>query len=111
MWALRLLGPIIFIIFGIDQLRDTKEWHEYIPKWMMPLLPGGPDGFMKVHAVINILLGIWILSGIALKVSIGFAVIWMATIVASGFLSGKWRVGLRDLSITLGLLGYFLLLP
>jgi hypothetical protein len=44
MWALRLLGPIIFIIFGTDQLRDTKEWHEYIPKSMMPLLPGDRMG-------------------------------------------------------------------
>lgn len=108
-WALRLMGPLIFILFGLDQLKNTGEWLEYIPEWMKPRLPGGATGFMRLHAVLNVILGVWILSGVYLKLAAGLAVLWMVTIVGVSYLSGKWRVAARDLSITLGLIALFLL--
>ncbi len=107
LWALRLMGPIVMIPFAVDQLQHPREWTEYVPGWVQSFLPGWPDGFMRIHAVGNVVLGIWLLSGILLKWAAGLSVIWMATIVAGALMQGKWQIGVRDLAITLGLLALF----
>ncbi len=109
-WALRLMAAVVFITFGVDQLRLPGPWLDSVPAWVRPFLPGWPDTFMRIHAAGNLILGLWVLSGIYPKVSAGLAVIWMAVIVGSVFLTGEvgWRIAVRDLAITLGLLALYL---
>lgn len=109
-WTLRLLGALVFIPFAVDQLRNPQEWKGSIPKWAARFIPGWPEPFMQVHAVGNIVLGVWILSGLFLKWAAGVAVLWMITIVASMFLAGGggWRIAIRDLGITLAMLALYL---
>ncbi len=106
-WALRLMGSVVMIPFAIDQLTHPKEWLEYVPAWLHPMLPGGPDGFMRIHALGNLVIGVWLLIGIFPKVAAGLSVLWMATIVGGALLAGKWQVAVRDLAVTIGLLALF----
>ncbi len=110
LWALRLMGPVVMIPFAIDQLKNPKGWTEYVPESVQSLLPGWPEGFMRTHALGNLVLGVWLLSGIYLKGAALLAVIWMATIVGGALLTGKWQVAVRDLAVTLGLLALFLMI-
>ncbi len=106
-WALRLMGAVVMIPFAIDQLTHPKEWMEYVPARLQPMLPGGPDGFMRIHALGNLVIGVWLLSGIFSKAAAGLSVLWMATIVGGSLLAGKWQVAVRDLAVTIGLLALF----
>ncbi len=106
-WALRLMGAAVLIPFAIDQLMHPAEWTEYVPGWLHPMLPGWPAGFMRVHALGNLVIGVWLLSGIFTKAAAGVSVLWMVTIVGGVLLTGKWQLAVRDFAVTLGLLALF----
>ncbi len=107
-WGLRLMGAVVMIPFAIDQLLDPMAWTSYVPAWLQRLLPGWPDGFMRVHAVGNIVIGLWLLSGLFTKGAAGVSVLWMSTIVVGTLLTGRWQIAARDLAVTLGLCALFL---
>jgi len=107
-WALRLMGAVVMIPFAIDQMMHPAEWTEYVPKWLSPRLPGWPDGFMRVHALGNLIIGAWLLSSFLSKAAAAVAVLWMATIVGGALLTGRWQVAARDFAVTLGLCALFL---
>jgi uncharacterized membrane protein YphA (DoxX/SURF4 family) len=111
LFLLRLVGAVVLLSFGIHQWKHPKEWVMAIPKEIVAVLPKDPESFMKMHATVNIVLGVWLLTGFLVKVSAGVAALWMGGIVfllAYDF-QQNWQIMVRDLGITFALLALFLL--
>jgi len=99
------LGPaMVMIIFGLHQLTSPDYWYKFVPQW----LPVDHQSFMRLHALGNIALGVWLLSGVKLYWSTFVALIWFLTI-SSVALTVQWDIGVRDLAISSGLAGLLLL--
>lgn len=111
LFLLRLVGVVVFLSFGIHQWKNPKEWALAIPKEIVAVLPKDPESIMKVHATMNIVLGVWLLTGFLVKVSAGIAALWMGGIVfllAYDF-QQNWQTMVRDMGIMLALVALFLL--
>ena len=97
------LGPgLLMLIFGISQVRNSEGWFdEYVPKWFRKILP--MHLVMTVHAVVNIILGVWLIVGIHLVLASWLGFVWMLSILPFAFYK-SWKTGMRDLVTTLTLL-------
>jgi len=101
---LRIAPALLMILFGINQMIKPDYWYKFVPQW----IPLDVASFMKLHALANILLGIWLLSGIKSKWSTLICLIWFLTIVPFAW-SVDWTIGARDAVTSAGLLALLLL--
>jgi|GEM_PF-1480309 len=85
-------------LFGLHQIRKPGDWSEYIPKWLSFFMPVSREHFLRTHGVGNLLLGIFLMSGVAPMWSAWLSLIWWVSILPFAF-RVKWSIGLRDLSI------------
>jgi hypothetical protein len=102
-WIIRAGIALAMFAFGIEQLLKPSRWTGYIPPLLSRLLPTSPNTTMRMHAVGNIVLGIWLAIGFYHPVILWLAFLWWLSILPFA-LWRDWRVGLRDLAITLTLL-------
>jgi uncharacterized membrane protein YphA (DoxX/SURF4 family) len=105
-WILRFAPAITMFTFGIHQIMNPNPWFEYVPKWLQKIIPPAP--FMKVHGAGNILLALFLVSGLYPLVAAWVVFIWWLSIVPSAMMD-SWRTGMRDLSVTLALLALIVL--
>jgi len=96
------LGPaLMMILFGISQMMNPEMWFKYIPTWVSNVI--SPFIVMRLHASVNILLGLLLLSGWRADVIVPVVIVWFLSIIPFAFLS-DWTIGLRDTAVTLGLI-------
>lgn len=104
------LGPAITMVaFGISQYFKPAGWLDFIPPWFSRMSPMKPETTMRLHAVANIVLGVWLASGWLPYASAWVALLWWISILPFAF-RVSWTVGLRDLAITVGLIALIILL-
>jgi uncharacterized membrane protein len=108
-FLLRLGPALMMIIFGIDQLRNPQNWFQYLPRQIPNLLRMSPSTIMRVHAVFNVLIGFWLLSGWTQRVATWIALLWLISILPFAFM-GDWTVGVRDSVIVLSVIALLFLL-
>ena len=105
---IRIGAAVVMILFGIEQLLKPRKWIDYIPHWLRNLSPLSAESDMRAHSIGNIIIGLWLLIGFAPIVGIWVCIIWWITILPFAFWH-NWRIGLRDMVITLSLIALLLL--
>ncbi len=60
-FLLRAGLAVVFLYAGIASLLDPISWVGYIPAWLREIVPA--ETFLLVHAVGEIILALWLLSG------------------------------------------------
>uniref|UniRef100_A0A6C0JU42 Uncharacterized protein n=1 Tax=viral metagenome TaxID=1070528 RepID=A0A6C0JU42_9ZZZZ len=99
------LGPaLMMILFGISQMMNPEMWFKYIPTFVSSLV--SPFIVMRLHASVNILLGLLLLSGWRADLIVPVVIVWFLSIIPFAFLS-DWTIGLRDTAVSLGLISLF----
>ena len=111
-FILQVAVALVFIWFGIDKLFHPDAWIYYLqalPSWMRALMYFDDKTVMLISAIVEILLGFWVL--IPWKNYIpAFAIVlyFIPVLVSVGFDT----VGVRDLGLMISSLALaFLLLP
>lgn len=105
---IRLSVALTMVLFGIHQFMNPGQWIDYIPGGLRKFLITTPENTMRMHAIINILLGVWFAVGIYPLVGSWATLLWWVSILPFAFYK-DWRIGLRDLSITASVLAVILL--
>ncbi|MGH9869062.1 MAG: hypothetical protein ACREAA_12970 [Candidatus Polarisedimenticolia bacterium] len=102
-WALRLglgLGPFLA---GLDKFFNLlTDWGMYLNPWVERLLPISGDAFMHVVGVIEMMVGLAILTSWT-RIGSYVAGIWLVAIAVSLAASGSFLdVAVRDLEMAIG---------
>ena len=108
-WLIRLGAALNMVPFGIHQMVNPEVWEKYLPEAIKKMSPLSPSAQMRLHALGNIVFGLFLLSGLYPLVAAWVALIWYLTILPFAFWK-DWTVGVRDLGITLALVSLIFLL-
>ncbi len=108
-WLIRLGVALTMVVFGLHELAKPGQWTHYIPQFMKASSPLAPETSMRLHALGNIVFGVFLVSGLFPLVAVWVAIIWWASILPFAFMV-KWDIGMRDLTIIIGLVALLLLL-
>lgn len=95
---------LTMVVFGVHQWRKPQEWVQYVPPFVRRLSPLGEGTLMRAHAAGNVVLGLFLVSMAAPYLALLLAFLWWLSIVPFAF-RVNWTIGMRDLSVTLSLLG------
>lgn len=105
---LRFGTALTMVVFGIGQWVKPGEWLHYIPAWATKSSPMKPESSMRLHSLGNLAFGLFLASGWHPLLSAWVALIWWASILPFAF-RVSWAIGMRDLTITLGLVALIFL--
>ena len=106
---LRLAPALTMVIFGLNQWLKPGDWLHYVPAWATKSSPLKPESSMKLHALGNLAFGVLLASGWHPLLGAWVALIWWISILPFAF-RVSWAIGLRDLTITFGLVALILLI-
>jgi uncharacterized membrane protein YphA (DoxX/SURF4 family) len=99
-WALRIVFGVIPIVAGLDKFTNLlTDWQGYLSPLARSVLPMSPAAFMDVVGVIEIVVGVAILSGHAR--TFGYvAAAWLVAIALNLLTTGKFfDVAARDVAL------------
>ena len=101
---------LTMLVFGINQMLRPTYWvTRYIPQVLISLLPMKPVTFMRLHALGNIIFGLFLVISFGHPlVAAWVALIWWITILPFAF--RFWEIGMRDLTIIFSLIALIILL-
>jgi len=75
----------VFIWVGLKSWLEPDNWLGFVPLWLENALPIGLVFFLKIHAVFNLALGLWLLAGRWLVVASAIASLYIiAVLIATG---------------------------
>ena len=99
-WALRLVFGLVPIVAGLDKFTNLlTDWQQYLSPVAVRLLPVSPATFMGVVGIVEIIVGIGVLSGYA-RVFGWVAAAWLAAIALDLLLTGRFfDVAARDAAL------------
>ena len=102
---------IIMILFGLRQLKSPLAWNNYIPDFAHSILHSETTEarIMRIHATGNVMLGLFLVSGIASLLAAWFALLWWILVAPFGFIK-QFQIGMRDVSIISAITTLILLL-
>lgn len=95
---LRVALGTICVVYGIDQLRDYRPWQKFVPKAMRLFQWPSLTAFWRGHAALNILLGLWLYSGMYFRIAALVAALWLL-VISLVIAKNDWRVAIRDLCL------------
>ena len=58
---LRISLAVVFLYAGIGSLLNPLSWLGFIPVWLRNIIP--PNIFLPIHAVLDIIIGLWLITG------------------------------------------------
>ena len=99
-WALRLTFGVVPIVAGLDKFTNLlANWEGYLSPLAVRLLPVAPHTFMMAVGIVEIAVGVGVLSGRA-RVFGWVAAGWLLAIAASLLTSGRYLdVAARDVAL------------
>jgi uncharacterized membrane protein YphA (DoxX/SURF4 family) len=99
-WALRLTFGIIPIVAGLDKFTNLlADWQAYLSPIAVRLLPVSPHTFMMAVGIVEIVVGIGVLSGRA-RVFGWVACVWLLAIAVNLLTTGRYLdVAARDVAL------------
>lgn len=106
---LKVGSALTMLLFGIHQLAVPAEWHIYVPEWVPKTTRMSIGSIMRIHAIGNIAIALYLVSGITPLLSAWAALIWWVSILPFAFAS-DWKIAMRDLSVTFSILALVFLL-
>ena len=108
-FLLRLGPALVMVVFGLHQWVKPGNWLHYIPAWATKNSPMKPESSMHLHALGNIVFGLFLASGWHPYLGAWVGLLWWISILPFAF-RVNWAIGLRDLAITAGLAALVLLM-
>lgn len=109
-WLIRIGVALTMMIFGLNQMVKPEVWFHYVPEFMKKTSPISPALQMRVHALGNIVFGLFLIAGsFHPLIAAWVALVWWITILPFTF-KVKWDIGMRDLSIIFSLVSLIALL-
>lgn len=106
---IRYGAALTMVVFGISQMLNPNKWIDYIPESLRKISPIQPQTTMRLHAIGNVLLGLWLISGMYIEIALWANIIWWISILPFAFIK-EWTIGLRDVSIIMALIAALALL-
>lgn len=99
-WALRLTFGVVPIVAGLDKFTNLlTDWTAYLSPLAVRVLPLSPHGFMMIVGVVEVVVGIGVLSGHA-RVFGWIAAAWLLCIALNLLSSGHHLdVAARDVAL------------
>jgi uncharacterized membrane protein YphA (DoxX/SURF4 family) len=99
-WALRVTFGVIPIVAGLDKFTNLlTNWTAYLSPLATRVLPMSPHAFMMVVGVVEIVVGIGVLSGHA-RVFGWIAAAWLLAIALNLLTTGRFLdVAARDVAL------------
>lgn len=101
---LRVGLAITFLWIGILILKDPQAWGGYIAPWVADLLPMPVEQAMMGTAVLDIVVGIFLLVGSFIWIASGVAALHLISVI---IVSGINEATVRDIAILAGALALF----
>ncbi len=99
-WTILRIGfAIVLLWFGIHKLIDPAFWSGYAAAWATALLPISLALFFRIAGVIEILVGLAILSGKYTRIGATAACIWLVLVILNLFTNGGWDIAVRDIGL------------
>lgn len=96
---IRIAVGLTMISFGLSQLKDPKDWLVYIPQFIEKHIPENISlAFMRLHAVINVGLGVLFAIGVWPVLIAWLTFAWWLSILPFA-LYHNWKIGMRDFAI------------
>jgi hypothetical protein len=101
-WALRITYGLVAFLAGLDKfLHLLADWDRYLSPTVASLLPVSGSTFMQAVGVVEMAVGILILSRWT-RVGAFVASAWLLTIAANLLLVGAFDVAVRDVAMAVG---------
>ncbi len=99
-WALRLTFGVIPIVAGLDKFTNLlTNWHGYLSPLAVRLLPVSPGAFMHLVGIVEVIVGLGVLTGFA-RVFGWIAAAWLVCIALNLVSSGRFLdVAARDVGL------------
>ncbi len=99
-WALRIVFGVVPVVAGLDKFTNLlANWEGYLSPLAVRLLPVGPATFMHAVGIIEIIVGIGVLSGYG-RVFGWLAAGWLLAIALNLLASGRYfDVAARDVAL------------
>ena len=99
-WALRITFGVIPIVAGLDKFTNLlTDWAGYLSPFAVRLLPVSPHAFMMAVGIVEIVVGVGVLSGRA-RVFAWIAAIWLLAIAVNLLATGQFLdVAARDVAL------------
>ena len=101
-WALRLVFGLVPIVAGLDKFTNLlTDWQQYLSPIAVRLLPVSPATFMGAVGIVEIVVGLGVLTGHA-RVFGWIAAGWLAAIALNLLTTGRFfDVAARDAALAM----------
>ncbi len=89
-WALRIVFGVVPIVAGLDKFTNLlTQWQQYLSPLALRMLPVSPAVFMGAAGIVEIVVGIGVLTGYA-RIFGWIAGVWLALIALNLLLTGRF---------------------
>ena len=93
---------LVPLLAGLDKFFNLlTDWPKYLNPWMAGLLPMSPETFMHVVGVIEIAVGLMVLTRWT-RLGAWIAAVWLVLIAGNLVTMGLFDVAVRDLAMAVG---------
>ena len=100
--ALRLAFGLVPLLAGLDKFTYLlTDWSQYVAPFVRSVLPIAPETFLYVAGIVEILVGIAILTRWT-EIGSYVAAAWLALVAGNLILAGYFDVAVRDLVMAVG---------
>jgi hypothetical protein len=101
-WALRVMFIAVPVLAGLDKFTNLLTyWPNYLSPAFARLLPMTPSAFMQSIGIVEIFVGILVLSR-ATRIGAYIAMAWLACIAINLASMGLYDIAVRDLGLAVG---------
>ena len=101
-WALRVTFIAVPILAGLDKFTNLLAfWPHYLSPAFARLLPITPSAFMHTIGIVEIVVGILVLTK-ATRIGAYIAMVWLACIAVNLASMGLFDIAVRDLGLAVG---------
>jgi uncharacterized membrane protein YphA (DoxX/SURF4 family) len=100
--ALRLAFGLVPLLAGLDKFTYLlTDWSQYVAPAVRPLLPIAPETFLYIAGIVEVLVGLAILTRWT-ELGSYVAAAWLGLIAVNLILAGYFDVAVRDLVMAVG---------
>ena len=93
---------LVPLLAGLDKFFNLlTDWPKYLSPWMAGLLPMSPQTFMYVVGVIEIVVGLMVLTRWT-RLGAWIAAVWLVLIAGNLVTLGLFDIAVRDLAMAVG---------
>jgi hypothetical protein len=99
---LQLTYGLVPLLAGLDKFTNLlTDWSQYLAPWLADLLPFSPDVFLGIVGVIEIAVGLLVLTRWT-RIGAWLAAGWLCAIALQLVTMGLFDIAVRDLAMAVG---------